>query len=278
MVKSIFFVMTILTSIMANELDNQPPNLDDYLTRAIERGVPLFNAGNPSACAAVYATALEGVASSAGWGMDANDRKNLATWLDVNSAIEDPTDRAWAYRRLIDTILSGESIETAAIAESLVLFDFSDPDQIERWRVVLDGVMGGRSTGELQVEAERLVFSGETSLRNNGGFSSIRARIPAGSLAGYSALKFQFRGDGRTYIVGASTRTGRGDSYWTRFDTTAGEMSTVTAPISEMVRQYFGNPIRGRIQPSQVAGLEFYIYDGQAGNFRLEIDQIEAIR
>ncbi|MEE4637484.1 MAG: CIA30 family protein [Wenzhouxiangella sp.] len=254
------------------------PDLDDYLTRAIERGVPLFNAGNPEACAAVYATALEGIAANAGWGMDDETRANLADRLEMSSAIPDPAERAWAYRSLIDRLLSGEPITALELAESLNLFDFSDPGEIEPWRVVLDGVMGGLSTGNLKVENDRLIFSGDTSLRNNGGFSSIRARIPSGSLAGYNALRVNVAGDGRTYILGASSRTGRGDSYWARFETQAGETTTITVPIAEMVRQYFGNPIRGRLLPAQVAGLEFYIYDGQEGPFRLEIEQIEAIR
>ncbi len=254
------------------------PDLERYLSRAIERGVPLFNAGNPEACAAVYATALEGVAANAGWGMDEQARSNVADRLALSSTIVDPSERAWAYRELIDRILSNEPITALELAESLSLFEFSDPDDIEPWRVVLDGVMGGLSTGNVQLEDDRLIFSGETSLRNNGGFSSIRARIPAGSLAGYNALRIQVVGDGRSYILGASSRTGRGDSYWHRFETTAGESLTITVPIREMVRQYFGNPIRGRLQPAQVAGLEFYVYDGQEGPFRLEVERIEAVR
>jgi len=266
--------LTLALTLMASA----SPGLDDYLTRAIERGVPLFNAGNPEACAAIYATALEGITGTTGWGLDEAQRENLADRLELSSALVDPSDRAWAYRGLIDTILAGEAIEPVQLAESLSLFDFSDPADIEPWRVVLDGVMGGLSTGDVEVEADRLVFSGETSLRNNGGFSSIRAPVPTGSLAGYNALRIEVIGDGRTYILGASSRTGRGDSYWTRFETTPEEAITVTAPINDMVRQYFGNPIRGRLQPAQVAGVEFYIYDKKEGPFRLEVESIEAVR
>jgi hypothetical protein len=68
------------------------------------------------------------------------------------------------------------------------------------------------------------------------------------------------------------------DSYWSRFETTSGEWQTVTVPVTDMVRQYFGTPIQGKIQPSGVRGVEFYIYDEQAGPFRLEVGQIEAVR
>ena len=98
-----------------------------------------------------------------------------------------------------------EPIEAPPLGEAITLFDFSDPDSVDRWRIVLDGVMGGLSTGDLAAESGRLVFTGETSLRNNGGFSSIRAPVPPGSLAGYDTLRFRVKGDGRTYIIGTST-------------------------------------------------------------------------
>jgi len=267
--------LTLALALMAS---GSTLSLDTYLARAIERGVPLFNGGNPRACAAVYATALEGIAGSGGWGLGDERRDRLSYWVDRAAAVEDPGERAWAYRRLIDSLLNGEELPAPQLSGARPLFDFTDPDEIERWRIVVDGVMGGQSTGALTIEEDTLVFSGETSLRNNGGFSSIRAAVPSGTLAGYDALRIRVRGDGRTYILGANGGGGRGDSYWTRFETTAGEWTTVTAPVTEMVRQVFGTPIRGRLRPSGVRGVEFYIYDKQAGPFRLEVAEIEAVR
>lgn len=255
------------------------PVLSAYLDRTIERGVPLFNQGMPDACASVYATALEAIASSEGWGFDAQQREDLARMLDVTAAIGPPVERAWAYRRIIDTLLSGEALSSSDVTDTRVLFDFSIDQDLERWRIVLDGVMGGRSTGRLEQEQGSMIFIGETSLDNNGGFSSARAPVPAGSLAGYDALRIRVMGDGRTWILGARGRSGMGaDSYWTRFKTQQGEWQVVTAPIADMVRQYFGTPVSGTLQPSAVRGVEFYMYDKQAGPFRLQVDRIEAVR
>ena len=253
--------------------------MDSYLERTIDRGVPLFNQGMPAACAAVYATALEGIANSDGWGLEATRLVNLRSQLDLANAIPDPGEQAWAYRRIIDTLLSGAPLGEPATNDSLSLFDFTGNADIEKWRIVVDGVMGGRSTGRLEQQQDSLVFTGVTSLENNGGFSSIRAPVPAGSMAGYEALRVRVKGDGRTWILGARGRSDTGaDSYWSRFETRAGEWQTVTVPITEMVRQYFGTPIRGILLPSEVSGVEFYIYDKQAGAFRLEVDTIEAVR
>ena len=256
-----------------------PASMNAYLERTVERGVPLYNQGNAAACAAVYATALEGIAETGDWGLADEQRSNLRSQLEITAALPDPDEQAWAYRRIIDTLLSGEPLSPPATADARPLFDFSDSAEIDRWRVVLDGVMGGLSTGNIRQGEGTLLFTGETSLRNNGGFSSIRARLPAGSLAGYDALRIRVKGDGRSWILGANSGSGgRGDSYWSRFDTRDGEWQTVTVPITDMVRQYFGTPSPGQLRPSGVGGVEFYMYDKQAGPFRLEVAEIEAVR
>ena len=159
-----------------------------------------------------------------------------------------------------------------------MIFSFDNRDEVRGWRTVLDGVMGGLSTGKISHAGDRLVFEGETSLRNNGGFSSMRASMPRGAMDGSDSIQFRVKGDGRTYIFGTRSSSGSGgDSYWTRFETVAGEWQTVTIKIDEMERHFFGQKMSGKITPDQVRGIDFYIYDKKAGSFRLEIDNIRAI-
>ena len=61
--------------------------MDDYLERAISRGVPLFNSGQAAACAAVYATALEAVAENEGWPLGGDRRRNLRFQLELAEAV-----------------------------------------------------------------------------------------------------------------------------------------------------------------------------------------------
>ncbi|OUU25278.1 MAG: hypothetical protein CBC13_02300, partial [Planctomycetia bacterium TMED53] len=164
--------------------------------------------------------------------------------------------------------------------EGNMIFSFEKADEVRGWRTVLDGVMGGLSTGKISHggNSGTLVFEGETSLRNNGGFSSMRSNLPRGAMEGADSIQFRVKGDGRTYIFGTRSSNGSGgDSFWTRFDTVAGEWKTVTIKIEDMERHFFGQRLPGKISPEQVRGLDFYIYDKKAGPFRLEIDQIRAI-
>jgi len=258
------------------------------LSAAIERGAPLFNDGNPEACAAVYATALDAIALGEGFGLDANGRKALGDRLERAGKMTDPSARAWEYRRLIDalysqeTMTSNDATKTASVRNAdsgTLLYDFRSSSDARKWRTVLDGVMGGRSTGRITMENDALVFQGKTSLENNGGFSSMRASVPEGALADANAIRIRVKGDGRTWILGTrgSGNMG-GDAYWYRFDTTDGEWTELTVPISEMERHFFGNKVPGLLSPDQVRGIDFYIYDKNAGPFRLEVDTIEAVK
>ena len=264
-----------------------PPEspLRAYLERVIDRGVPLFNNGETAGCAAVYATALDAILNSDGWGLAPGQRAALKSELQDADQMADPRSRAWAYRGIIDDLwdnaMQADNSRQASMNSNdggVALFDFNDPASLKRWNIVLDGVMGGLSTGRISAGSDTLRFTGETSLRNNGGFSSMRAAIPVGTLAGYDALRLRVKGDGREWIVGtrASSQMG-GDSYWTRFKTTRGEWMDVLVPIEQMERHFFGQAMRGTIRPEQVGGIEFYMYDKKAGPFDLEIDRIDAV-
>ena len=55
--------------------------------------------------------------------------------------------------------------------------DFGNGKDGQSWQVVNDGVMGGRSQGSKMLTENSMVFWGEVSLENNGGFSSLIFRI-----------------------------------------------------------------------------------------------------
>lgn len=252
------------------------------LEGAINRGAPIFNAGEPAACAAVYATALEAAVLADGFGLDAEARRRLGARLVEIDALRDPAERAWAYRRVMDSLLSGLASGGGAASSGPAarsLFTFEDAAEVRAWQTVLDGVMGGRSTGRIRGGEGSLLFDGATSLANNGGFSSMRASIEPGRLAGFDAIRLRVKGDGRSYRFGVRTGGGqRGDNFWSTFQTAKGEWTEVVLPLAEMDRHIMGQRLPGRVDPAAVRGLELYIYDGAAGPFEIELASIEAIR
>ncbi len=75
---------------------------------AIERGVPLFNAGNVEACAAVYEVAAATVLELAGEQMDTRSRARLERGLREARQSHGASDRAWAVRHAFDDVLAAE--------------------------------------------------------------------------------------------------------------------------------------------------------------------------
>ncbi|MFZ4575604.1 MAG: CIA30 family protein [Phycisphaerales bacterium] len=165
---------------------------------------------------------------------------------------------------------------------------FAQPANIEfkngvaGWRTVLDGVMGGRSTGRVtQPEDGILRFSGELSLENNGGFSQTQTTVPAASFKGATGIEARVRGDGRTYQfdVRCSDVRMMAGSFQTKFETVAGEWVTLTLPFEDFRLYSFGRPVPDapELVPARVESIGVTLADKKSGAFQLDIDFIRAI-
>ncbi|MFN9125428.1 MAG: CIA30 family protein, partial [bacterium] len=147
------------------------------------------------------------------------------------------------------------------------------------WQTVLDGVMGGRSTGRIAAgEGGTLRFTGELSLENNGGFSQIRTGVPEGTFAGARGLVLRVKGDGRTYqcdIRSSRLRLMAG-GYQSRFTTKAGEWTEVEIPFDQSVARVFGRdlPDAPPLDPASIESVGITLSDKQEGPFAIEVDWI----
>lgn len=154
---------------------------------------------------------------------------------------------------------------------------------VSGWRTVLDGVMGGRSTGRVtQPEAGILRFSGELSLENNGGFSQTQTTVPEASLKDAIGIEARVRGDGRTYQfdVRCSDVRMMAGSFQTKFDTVAGEWMTLRLPFEQFRLYSFGRlvPNAPKLTPERVESIGVTLSDKKAGAFQLDVDFVRAMR
>jgi monofunctional biosynthetic peptidoglycan transglycosylase len=145
------------------------------------------------------------------------------------------------------------------------------------WTVVNDGVMGGRSMSTVQKGSSgTIVFAGEVSLENNGGFASARLPIPESDLSAFGGLRLRLRGDGNRYQIRLRTDDRfDGIAYSARLQTT-GEWETVEIPFAAFEPTFRGARPRGAppLDPSRIRQLGFLIADEQAGPFRLEVADV----
>lgn len=164
--------------------------------------------------------------------------------------------------------------------DAAVIAAFDKPDSSQGWFSVNDGVMGGVSKGGFELtERKTLLFRGDLSLENNGGFASIRTKPTALNLAGVKGISVKARGDGRTYWVGLHT-AGQfsASSYRAYLPTTAGELTETFIPIADFKLQAFGRQLPGGpVDPAAIAAVGFTIADKKAGTFALEIESVKAV-
>ena len=172
--------------------------------------------------------------------------------------------------------LSVATFPTLAAAQSLRL-DFKDG--IGSWSTVVDGVMGGLSTGKVYQPLPGILrFAGELSLENNGGFAQMRAALREGECAGAEGFVIEVRGDGRSYAFDLRVSNVRmmAGSFQQKFDTEAGQWRQVRLPLDRFRLYSFGREVRGApaLDAARIESIGVTLADKQAGPFALEMRSI----
>ncbi|MGM0914489.1 MAG: CIA30 family protein [Pseudomonadota bacterium] len=154
------------------------------------------------------------------------------------------------------------------------LIDFQHQHEAARWRAINDDVMGGVSRGGLHREGGIGVFSGETSLENNGGFASVRRDPEAFDLREHPGLELYVRGDGRRYQLRLYTdQLPQGAAYRASFQPSAGQWQRVALSWREFEPVFRGRLLKdvAAVDPARIEQLGLMIVDRRAGPFRLEL-------
>ena len=179
-------------------------------------------------------------------------------------------------------IASSLLISTASNAANNedILFDFSESSQMDAWRVVNDGVMGGLSQSQMWLTGENTaIFQGRVSLDNYGGFASVRAVKSSYKTSGHTGIRLRVKGDGRNYKLRLRTNNRfDGASYGSEFSTQQGKWTVVDIPFAGMVPAFRGRILTEYppVDPAQVQQLGLLISNKVAEPFRLEVDWIKA--
>ena len=160
------------------------------------------------------------------------------------------------------------------------MFDFPTVDDVRGWSVVNDTVMGGVSSGQLTMDDGMMVFTGELSLDNNGGFASVRSPLidpeRASPWSRGKGLRLVVEGDGRTWTV--EVRTGDPAGGWIADLVTSADGATeVTLPwisFRPVTRFLDRRDAEGPLDPREIISIALYLVDGIEAPFRLGIRAI----
>jgi hypothetical protein len=148
--------------------------------------------------------------------------------------------------------------------------------QIEPWRSINDGVMGGLSAGSMVQSDEGLKFIGRLSLENNGGFSSVR-RLVEQDLSSATRVRLEVRGDGRDYQFRIRQSNSLDGVAWSAAFSTNDDWVCIEIVLDEFVPVFRGRAVTqaGPVVPSEIQQIGFLLADKNPDRFELEIRRIE---
>lgn len=175
---------------------------------------------------------------------------------------------------------------------NITILEFADTSTVSaQWRTVNDVVMGGVSQSVVRAEGGLLLFSGDVSTENNGGFASARMLDldKPMDLGGYDGLILRVKGDGNNYKMIVRCESQRdGLCHCFTFKTRKGEWTDIALPFKEFnsVRRAKTVDDAPRLNPNHIVAFQFvyskFEYDGELnptfspGSFELSIESIGA--
>ena len=137
--------------------------------------------------------------------------------------------------------------------------------------MINDDVMGGRSRSKLLRTATGLLFEGDVSLDNGGGFASFRAplRLPPG----VAALQVALLGDDRRYRFVLRTDEGKGAAQYQAPFVAPRALKTLRFEPRDFVASFRGRlVVAPPLRLAEVQAFGLLIGEGQTGPFRVELE------
>ena len=158
----------------------------------------------------------------------------------------------------------------------VVIYDFSTKSNPSDWRIIDDGVMGGKSEGNFSIdEKSKGIFEGDVSLENNGGFSSVRYQFDALKVTANTKVCLFVKGDAKEYQFRIKDKSSNYFSYITTFKT-SGEWQEIEIPLKELYPSFRGQKLNlPNFSGSSFEEILFLIANKKNEKFKLTLDKIE---
>lgn len=173
------------------------------------------------------------------------------------------------------------SINIMAEDKDRLIFNFNTPESSKNWVSVNDNVMGGISDGKFKITKEKtLLFYGNLSLANNGGFASVRSLPKQLPLLKDDSIVIHVKGDGREYTINLYTsKRLTAFSYKQSFKTKKDEWMNITFSLDKFTATSFGRTIPNAvpIDPNEINSIGFMIGDKKTEPFQLELKDISSL-
>ena len=167
-------------------------------------------------------------------------------------------------------------IATVLFINSQLIFNFNHNANISDWKIVDDVVMGGRSNGTFKIDSDgNGVFSGDVSLENNGGFSSVRYQFEKINTTKDSKVIIRLKGDGKEYQFRIKNNRNTYYSYITNFKTN-GDWENIIINLKDLYPSFRGQTMNiPNFTGNSIEEIVFLIGNKKNESFNLILDKIE---
>ena len=162
------------------------------------------------------------------------------------------------------------------LMKSQLIFDFNHDTKITDWKIIDDVVMGGKSNGKFKIDSDgNGVFSGDVSLENNGGFSSLRYQFEKINTTKDSKVIIRLKGDGKEYQFRIKNNRNTYYSYITNFKTT-GDWENIIINLKDLYPSFRGQTMNiPNFTGNSLEEIVFLIGNKKNETFTLVLDRID---
>ncbi len=161
-----------------------------------------------------------------------------------------------------------------------LLFDFGAKKDFGKWSIINDGVMGGLSQSKANLDGDAIIFEGNVSLKNNGGFVSLRSALGNYDLSDYTYCEIRFKSDTKRKfeILIEKDTPFYLPKYRVKFGATKEDWEILTIPLKDFEISRMGSTMQQGIDPEVLKGIQrigFILADKQEGSFQLWVDYLK---
>jgi ubiquinone/menaquinone biosynthesis C-methylase UbiE len=147
------------------------------------------------------------------------------------------------------------------------------------WRILSDNVMGGLSEAEIEYGPASLILKGILSLKNRGGFVSVKSGFGNVDLSKYSSISIKFRATGQQYAFTLeNSRRWYEPAYKQDFSAAANNnWQVVTLDLSKFREEVIGDPTGNKVSDTILKGilrLGISTAEKKEGPFSIEIESV----
>jgi len=172
-----------------------------------------------------------------------------------------------------------QTLNADIMKNHIMLIDFNQPSELNHWRIINDGVMGGKSQGSMASIGGYGEFSGYISKENNGGFSSVLRPIKP-LKRGLKHLLIDMEGDGLTYQLRAIVYiNGYRLAYKQDFTTMNQKREQLRLPLAKFNASFRGRAITGAppLRSENIVEMGVLVTSKTERKFKLNIHSVSAI-